>query len=169
MVTSDERAQQTSEPTPAHGAPAMTTVRRSVHGRIVEPDRIVEQLRADGHTVGRTRQLVISAVRRRRKAFTAETLAESLPDVHVATVYRTLGLLETIGAVRHVHLSHGPAIYERADADDVRHLVCEVCDRHVSVPASLFDGVSRQLTADYQFTLVGSHFAIVGRCTSCTE
>ena len=32
------------------------------------------------------------------------------------------------------------------------------------VPASMFDGVSRQLAEHYQFTLVGSHFAIVGRC-----
>ncbi len=161
-MTIDERV-------PPPPAPVVTTVRRSVHGRIVEPDRIIEQLRAEGHQVGRTRQLVIAAVRRRRKAFTAESLAESLPGVHVATVYRTLGLLEEIGAVRHVHLSHGAAIYERVDVEDVRHLVCEVCDRHVSVPASMFDGVSRQLAEHYQFTLVGSHFAIVGRCAMCAD
>ena len=77
-------------------------------------------------------------------AFTADELAADVPDVHVSTVYRTLALLEEIGAVRHVHLSHGPAIYESAATDEVRHLVCEVCDRHVAVPS---DGVRRPAQA----------------------
>ena len=87
-----------------------------------------------------------------------------MPDVHVSTVYRTLGLLEEIGAVRHVHLSHGPALYESAASADVRHLVCEVCDRHVTVPSTVFDSARRRLARDFDFVLDGSHFAIVGRC-----
>ena len=78
-------------------------------------------------------------------AFTADELAAAVPDVHVSTVYRTLALLEEIGAVRHVHLSHGPALYEHAASAEVRHLVCEVCDRHVAVPAEVFDAVRDRL------------------------
>ena len=145
----------------------MTTVRRAHSGRLVEPAEVVEQLRAAGHTVGRTRQAVVDAVRRQGPSFTAEELAASLPDVHVATVYRTLGLLEEIGALRHVHLSHGPAIYEQADAEDTRHLVCEVCNRHYAVPSDLFETARQRLVDEYGFVLDGSHFAIVGRCASC--
>jgi Fur family ferric uptake transcriptional regulator len=149
----------------------VTTVRRTYPGVAVDLAEIEARLRAGGNSVGRTRRAVIGAVRRRRKAFTAEELAESLPDVHVATVYRTLGLLEEVGAVRHVHLSHGPAIYERTirdvEGNDVRHLVCEVCDRHLAVPAALFGEVSATLAAEHGFLLDGSHFAIVGRCTAC--
>ena len=97
-------------------------------------------------------------------AFTADELAAAVPQVHVSTVYRTLGLLEEIGAVRHVHLSHGPAVYEHAASADVRHLVCEVCDRHVAVPSEVFDAVRERLARDFDFVLDGSHFAIVGRC-----
>ena len=70
-----------------------------------------------------------------------------MPDVHVSTVYRTLGLLEEIGAVRHVHLSHGPALYESAASDEVRHLVCEVCGRHVAVPSKAFAALRKRLDA----------------------
>ena len=117
--------------------------------------------------MGRTRQAVVDAVRRQGPSFTAEELAASLPDVHVATVYRTLGLLEEIGALRHVHLSHGPAIYEQSDADDIRHLVCEVCNRHYAVPSDVFETARQRLADEYGFVLDGSHFAIVGRCASC--
>lgn len=145
----------------------MTTVRRTHHGWAVDADEIEERLRTAGNTVGRTRSSIIAGVRAQPVAFTAEQLADTLPNVHLATVYRTLNLLEEIGAVRHVHLSHGPALYERADADAVRHLVCEVCERHVTVPVELFESVGERLTADYGFTLDGSHFAVVGRCVEC--
>lgn len=147
----------------------MTTVRRTHPGHLVDPGEIVDRLRAAGHTVGRTRLAVVDAVRRRRRGFTAEELAAALPDVHVATVYRTLALLEEIGALRHVHLSHGPAIYESTVSEDTRHVVCEVCGRHQSVPSEVFDGVRQRLADEFDFVLDGSHFAIVGRCASCRD
>ncbi len=145
----------------------MTTVRHP--GRLVDPGEIVERLRAAGHSVGRTRSAVVDAVRDHSGAFTADELAAAVPTVHVATVYRTLGLLEEIGALRHVHLSHGPAIYERAAHDDVRHVVCERCGRHVAVPSVVFDSARRRLIDEFGFVLDGSHFAIVGRCVTCND
>ena len=142
----------------------MTKVRQVHPGQLVELDEIVARLRAEGHSVGRTRTTVVEAVRAQPAAFTADELAAAVPDVHVSTVYRTLALLEEIGAVRHVHLSHGPAVYEHAASAEVRHLVCEVCDRHVAVPAEVFDAVRGRLADEYGFVLDGSHFAIVGRC-----
>lgn len=142
----------------------MTTVRHQHWDELVAPDDIEVALRGAGHTVGRTRTSVVDAVRRQGAAFTAEQLSAAVPDVHVSTVYRTLALLEEIGAVRHVHLSHGPALYEHAASAEVRHLVCEVCDRHVAVPLEVFDSVRSRLAEDFDFVLDGSHFAIVGRC-----
>ncbi len=144
----------------------MTKVRAHAQ-QVTEPDEIVDRLRQSGHSVGRTRRAVVDAVRARHGAFTADELATAVPDVHVATVYRTLALLEEIGALRHVHLSHGAAIYEPSLAEPMRHLVCEVCGRHVAVANSLFADVSATLAADYGFVLEGTHFAIVGRCSTC--
>jgi Fe2+ or Zn2+ uptake regulation protein len=147
----------------------MTTVRHPRADQLVEPEDIVAALREAGHSVGRPRRAVVDAVRTQAGAFTAEELAAAVPDVHVSTVYRTLALLEEIGAVRHVHLSHGAALYEHAASDDVRHLVCEVCGRHVTVPAAVFDPVRDRLAQDHDFVLEGSHFAIVGRCRACAD
>ncbi len=84
----------------------MTTVRRKHPGDLVDPTAIASRLREDGHTVGKTRTAILEAVRAKQQACTAEELAESLGETHVSTVYRTLGLLEEIGVVRHIHLSH---------------------------------------------------------------
>jgi Fur family ferric uptake transcriptional regulator len=148
----------------------MTTVRRRHPGDLVDPAAIATRLREEGHTVGKTRTAILEAVRGKQRAFTAEELAESLQETHVSTVYRTLALLEEIGVVRHIHLSHGPAIYERtAVSTDIRHLVCESCGRHVAVPKRVFDTARRTLERDYGFVLDGSHFAIVGRCRECAD
>jgi Fur family ferric uptake transcriptional regulator len=148
----------------------MTTVRRKHAGDLVDPAAIALRLREEGHTVGKTRTAILNAVRTKQRAFTAEELAETLDDTHVSTVYRTLALLEEIGVVRHIHLSHGPAVYERtAVSTDIRHLVCETCGRHVAVPGRVFDNARRTLERDYDFVLDGSHFAIVGRCKSCVD
>ncbi len=152
----------------------MTTTRRNATSRhagdLVDPEAIVACLRAAGHTIGSTRRQILDAVRAKHRAFTADELAAALDDVHVSTVYRTLGLLEEIGVVRHIHLSHGPAIYERtAVAGAIRHLVCETCGRHVEVPQRVFDAAKRTLARDYGFVLDGSHFAIVGRCQACVD
>lgn len=148
----------------------MTTVRRRHLGDLDDPDAIVERLRAEGHTVGGTRRQILDAVHTQEHSFTAEDLADALAGVHVSTVYRTLALLEEIGVLQHVHLSHGPAIYERTSmSKQTRHLVCEVCGRHIAVPTRVFEGARRTLQRDHDFVLDGSHFAIVGRCTSCLD
>jgi Fur family transcriptional regulator, ferric uptake regulator len=147
----------------------VTTVRHAHADQLVALDDIEAHLREAGHSVGRTRSSVVDAVRGMAAAFTADELAAAVPDVHVSTVYRTLGLLEEIGAVRHVHLSHGPALYEHASTAEVRHVVCEVCGRHVAVPDDVFDAVRERLAREFDFVLDGSHFAIVGRCIACAD
>lgn len=46
----------------------------------------------------------------------------------LATVYRTLSLLEEAGVVVAVHLPHDPVRYETADAKHHHHFRCEDCD-----------------------------------------
>jgi Fur family ferric uptake transcriptional regulator len=131
---------------------------------------IAAQLRADGRRLGAARRQVIDALEERAAAVTAEELAVALPGVHVSSVYRSLAVLEELGIVRHVHLGHGPALWELThEADDARHLVCERCGRHVVVPAEVFRELEARLADQHGFVIDRGHFALTGRCTACTE
>jgi len=149
--------------TVVEGQCAVTT-KRGAHVDLVPLEEIPARLRATGHSVGKQRMVIVGAVEKMESAFTVDELAAAAPEVHVATVYRTLAVLEEIGAVRHVHLSHGPAVYEHSECSEVCHLVCEVCGRHVGVAPDVFDPVRERLATEHDFVLDGSHFAIVGRC-----
>jgi Fe2+ or Zn2+ uptake regulation protein len=148
----------------------MTTSRRTTTATtgLDDIDAITTALRSAGHNVGATRRAILAVVLAHEGAFTADDLAASLDDVHVSTVYRSLALLEEIGVVDHVHLAHGPAMYERAaSVGTSQHLVCEVCGIHLSVPSEVFEGARRVLEDEYGFALSGGHFALTGRCTNC--
>jgi Fur family ferric uptake transcriptional regulator len=133
-------------------------------------DEMAERFRSENRRMGRARREVVELLATQPGPVTAEGVSELLPDVHPSSVYRTLHVLEELGYVRHVHLAHGPALYELTDrAAKMRHLVCEVCGRTVPIPVRLLEPLQRRLERDYDFVLDSGHFALVGRCVACAR
>ncbi|MDQ1374766.1 MAG: Fur family transcriptional regulator, ferric uptake regulator, partial [Actinomycetota bacterium] len=89
------------------------------------------------------------------------------PEVHRSTVYRTLDALERLGVVVHSHLGHGGGVYHLAD-ERHQHLVCESCGQVVEVPDAVFAPLARTVHKRYGFTIEPGHFALVGRCATCS-
>jgi Fur family ferric uptake transcriptional regulator len=116
--------------------------------------------------MGGARRRVIGALAARGAPVTADELAGDLPDVHVSTVYRTLAVLEDVGLVTHVHLAHGPAVYELGHLGG-HHLVCSTCGRDLVVPDAVFDEVRWRIADEYGFVIDADHFAIAGHCVAC--
>jgi Fe2+ or Zn2+ uptake regulation protein len=132
--------------------------------------RLLDELRDRGERMTIARRALLEVLVGAHDHLTAEEILAAVqrqhPEVHRATVYRTLETLDRLGIVEHTHLGHGPAAYHLAD-DVHQHLVCEVCGTVVEVPATLFRGVEQRLQRDYDFVMRPFHFAIVGRCVDC--
>jgi Fe2+ or Zn2+ uptake regulation protein len=134
-------------------------------------ERILERLRSDGGRITTARRALVTALVEAEGHVTADDLAElvqrSHPDVHRSTIYRTLDALEELGVVDHVHLGHGRAVYHLMD-DPHQHLVCDSCGFVIEVPDALFEPLAGALRDDYGFVLRANHFAVLGRCATCT-
>ena len=65
--------------------------------------------------VSTARRSVLEALLAAGEPLTAEELAG---DADLASTYRNLETLESIGIVRHVHLGHGPGRYELSGRND---------------------------------------------------
>ena len=128
---------------------------------------LAAELRARGLRVTAQREKVLDAVRALGHA-TPEQLSEAVEGVDVATVYRTLELLEDLGLVKHTHLGHGAPSYRPAEDEHV-HLVCHVCGAVSDVAPELVDGLERQLRDERGFVLDRAHFTVFGRCATCAE
>ncbi len=126
---------------------------------------LATQLRARGLRVTPQRELVLAAVRELGHA-TPEQISETVRDVDVTTVYRTLELLEELGLVRHAHLGHGAPSYRPAEDDHI-HVVCHTCGKVVDADPTLVDALAARLRTDNGFVLDRSHFTVFGRCRDC--
>jgi Fur family transcriptional regulator, ferric uptake regulator len=133
-------------------------------------EQAIEAIRESGSRVTVDRRAVVEALDGSGDHVTAEQLAEAVwvrhPDINLATIYRTLELLEKLEIAFHVHLGHGPSRWHLA-GDVHHHLVCEVCDRVVEIPDSTFDPLRKRLLNDTGFVIDPHHFSLSGLCAVC--
>src|SRR5919112_1031921 len=129
------------------------------------------ELRSRGYRLTPQRQLVLEAVGEIGHATPEEIAAavrKTASGVNISTVYRTLELLEELGLVQHTHLGHGAPTYSVASEDDHVHLVCRDCGQVDEVASDVVENVVRRLSAERGFTVDVGHFAVFGRCRSCS-
>lgn len=133
-------------------------------------DEIMFRLRARGDRLTASRRAVVEALLSGGHHVTADeivaTVAERHPEVHRATVYRTLDRLEAAGVITHVHLGHGPSTFHLNDRPH-HHAVCSSCGAVVEVPLAALDDLADQLRDKHGFELSSQHFALSGRCRAC--
>ena len=114
---------------------------------------VVEVMRAQGH---------ISAPR------IADQVSRTVPGVNASTVYRTLRLLEEIGALSHSHLGSASE-YHRSEELDHVHLICSVCGRVDSLSTEETEPLRRLVRRHNGFDADFTHFGISGVCAGCRE
>ncbi|MCB5911405.1 Fur family transcriptional regulator [Streptomyces pinistramenti] len=128
-------------------------------------------LRRRGYRLTPQRQLVLEAVDRLEHATPDDILTEvrkTAGSVNISTVYRTLELLEELGLVSHAHLGHGSPTYHLADRHHHMHLVCRDCTDVIEADLSVAEPFRSLLREQFGFETDMKHFAIFGRCRTCT-
>jgi Fur family ferric uptake transcriptional regulator len=123
-------------------------------------------LRTHGVRLSGSRRAVLEVLFDDPAPRTAEEIAAAA-YVDLASAYRNLDTLESLGLVRHVHLGHGPGLYARVGRDQLEHAVCEVCGTHRSVPTAELQAARDAICRATGITASFAHFPVVGRCSTC--
>lgn len=130
-------------------------------------------LRARGLRISSARRLVLEALFAADGPVTAEAVASGLdgrlPASDLASVYRNLDTLETLGLVRHVHVGHGPGLYALAGHHGAGYAACERCGRHVALDSDGLASIGAAVRAVCGFAPALAHFPIVGLCPDCAR
>ena len=131
-----------------------------------------EKLRAQGYRLTPQRELVLAAV---------EQLGHGTPDdilnevrqhssaVNISTIYRTLELLESLGLVRHTHLSDRAPTYHSTSGPEHVHLKCRGCENVIDAAPEVFAGMVQQLRERHGFDPDIGHLTVFGQCAACVE
>jgi Fur family ferric uptake transcriptional regulator len=136
-------------------------------------DEAVAVLRGCGLRVSAARRIVLAALFQAGRPLTADQISSGLdgrlPRSDLASVYRNLETLEEVGLVRHVHLGHGPGLYELTSDGTREHLLCDRCGAVTSVDPSRLDAVRALIRSETGFAANFTHFPIAGLCPRCAE
>jgi len=134
-------------------------------------DDPVPMLRQQGYRLTSQRRAVLRVVSSSERNLTAEEIFSEVvptqPALDIATVYRTLQWLQTVGLVAALASSDGRMRYEyHPHGNEHHHLICQNCGRTLQVPSEAFATLRARLRQVYAFVL-DEHLTLPGLCAEC--
>ncbi|MFP4199868.1 MAG: Fur family transcriptional regulator [Clostridia bacterium] len=140
-----------------------------------EAKRVYRRLQEGDFKLTRQRRIIVGTLLKCEDQHpSAEDLhqlvREQLPDVGLATIYRTLDLLERLGIIRGVNFGDGRTRYElTSELHQHHHLVCVRCGAIEEVDEDLLGDVEDEISRRTGFTIVDHDLKIYGICHECRE
>lgn len=134
--------------------------------------QLAERLRRKSRKLTGPRQAIFDVLRRSRHPLSSKEIFAALPpgESDLATVYRSLHLLEGLKLVRRYDLGDAIARFELlAEGDDGHHhhLVCTRCSAVVELDKCFPREVERKIAADNGFASVSHRLEFFGICPRC--
>jgi Fur family transcriptional regulator, ferric uptake regulator len=144
---------------------------KAFDGREWRPEEAADALRAYGCRVTQPRVAVLRALLDVRGTIDAAALTAMAqvyaPNIHEATVYRTVSVLSEVGIASHVHAGHGPSLVRLA-GDEHLVAVCQDCGAIEAVPMAAVETLVAAMANSNGFVLEPGHFALEGVCVHCS-
>ncbi len=130
-----------------------------------------ERLRARGLRWTPQRRTLVEVLSRTDGHVTGSELVERCraldPETTPSTVYRTLGVLEELGLIRHGHGPDGREEFHVLPEVEHGHLHCSSCGGTWEIGEAEAATLLGSLEASRGFAADLSHVTIVGRCAGC--
>ena len=135
---------------------------------------LADQLRKKSRKVTAPRQAILKILRE-------QTHPMSNKDIHaavggrncdLATIYRSMHLLEGMGMVKRFDLGDGVARYELLKEDDDghhHHLVCIRCAEVIEIDECSMHGLEERIASRNSFKSVTHRLEFFGICPGCQE
>lgn len=140
-------------------------------------DYIYTALRERDHRLTPQREAVVEVLLANPDAhLSAENIfmqtKDNFPDIGLATVYRTLELLESLGLVHKFDYGDGQSRYEvnvSAEGHYHHHLICVKCGEIGEFKDDLLDEIEERIEAETGFLVTDHCLRLIGLCRRCQE
>jgi Fur family ferric uptake transcriptional regulator len=132
---------------------------------------LITELQGRGMRITPQRAIIFEAIERLEGHITAEDIFQEVQEVNpyisLATVYRTLELLQELQLVTPTNLGGSQTYFALKDHGTHHHLVCLQCQRIEEFSDDLFDPVRLRLAGEYGFQVYTDHMSLFGICRGC--
>lgn len=131
------------------------------------------QAKIEKHT--KQRESILSIFTHAQKPLTITELNDRLktkfPNIHRATVYRTIQFMVDKGSLRKLDLGQRTKSYELNSLDHHHHFVCDQCSRAINIKPTKIEKAIEQFeisfTKKYKHKIDRHTMKFFGTCVSC--
>ncbi|MCX7747261.1 MAG: transcriptional repressor [Clostridia bacterium] len=136
-----------------------------------------EQLKERGYKLTTQRRAVLDVIIKNEGKHLSteeiyELVKEGYPEIGLATVYRTLLLLDNMELVYKLDLDDGLSRYElNRNKEDHRHhhLICTKCGAVSEVEEDLLESLEEQILVKNRFIVKDHRVKFYGYCEACSQ
>lgn len=141
----------------------------------VDFNALKEELKQKGYKLTPQRRAIVDTIiEKEGEHLTAEEIYDEVkqncPEIGLATVYRTIILLEELGVVCKLELNDGCSRYElvrRSEGHRHHHLICNECKSVIEVQEDLLDELEEEVERSHGFKILDHSVKFFGICRNC--
>lgn len=140
-----------------------------------EIEKLKGNLKEKGYKLTPQRRAIVdNIIKNEGSHLTTEELYDFVkkecPEIGLATVYRTVQLLEDLGVVSKLDLNDGCYRYELVHEDENHHhhhLICSNCGKVIEVQGDLLEVLEHEIESKYDFKIKNHSVKFYGICNEC--
>jgi Fur family ferric uptake transcriptional regulator len=142
-----------------------------------EITKLKDNLKEKGYKLTPQRRAIVDImIENEGKHLTAEEIYDLVkvecPEIGLATVYRTILLLEEIGILSKIDLGDNCSRYELVHEEESHHhhhLICTECGEIIEVEGDLLDVLEDSIENKYKFKITNHSLKFFGLCDNCQK
>ena len=142
---------------------------------LIDINTLKEDLKKKGYKLTpQRRSIVDTIIKNEGKHLTAEEIYDEVkrdcPEIGLATVYRTILLLEELNVISRLDLNDGCSRYEIVHSDETHrhhHLICNICHKVMEVQDDLLEELENNIEDNYKFKILDHSVKFYGICEEC--
>lgn len=140
-------------------------------------DEIKQQLKQKGYKLTTQRRIILdSIIDNQDKHLSIEEIynivKEKMPEIGLATVYRTIMLLNDLKVLNKIDLDDGCSRFELSSdekAHNHHHLICIKCGKVEEAEDDLLEALENQIEEKNGFKVINHIVKFYGICKDCKE
>lgn len=140
-------------------------------------EEIKDQLKQKGYKLTTQRRIILDSILDNQdKHLSIEEIykivKEKMPEIGLATVYRTIMLLNDLKVLNKIDLDDGCSRFELSNSEDTHnhhHLICIKCGKVEEAEDDLLESLEDQIEKEKGFKVVNHIVKFYGICKDCKK
>lgn len=134
-------------------------------------ETIIQKLRDSGHKITPQRMAIVKILAGSMEHPSVEDIYEEIktdfPTMSLATVYRNIVLIKSLGEVLEIGFPDGSNRYDGNDPTPHPHVICIKCKKIVDPDLDSLDEMKKEVASETDFKILNHRLDFFGICSDC--